>query len=143
MYCFCLDYQIKTRTVSALSTKAMRVAFPHLIMVHIFPANDGPPCQNIAERTQQFTPALQGVHTLCTVHHYPVLYCTLCSPFCSSGADSDLDFHVVKIYIRLLRIRDVSPGSRILFFYPSRIPDPGAKGTGSQVRTRNSDIYLD
>jgi hypothetical protein len=28
------------------------------------------------------------------------------------------------VYPTVLRIRDVYPGSRILFFYPSRIPDP-------------------
>ncbi len=59
------------------------------------------------------------------------------------GRDSDqlescnkaLNFTSEEREYAVLQIRDVYPGSRIRIF-PSRIPDPGSKDSGSRIRTR-------
>ncbi len=41
----------------------------------------------------------------------------------------------------VLRIRDVFPGSRIRFFFPSRIPDPGLKRFGTRIRNKIIKVF--
>jgi hypothetical protein len=45
-------------------------------------------------------------------------------------------FRNPKISPRVWRIRDVYPGSRILIFYPSRIPDPGSRIQDPKTATK-------
>ncbi len=44
----------------------------------------------------------------------------------------------------MIRVVHPGSGSRILIFYPSRIPDPGGqKGTGSQIRNTDLEVSPD
>ncbi len=96
-----------------LSTKAMRVAFPHLIMVHIFPANDGPTVRTLLREHSSSLPhyrVFTHCAQYCTLLSHVLLFGILLQWF---GFGSWLS--CCKDIFTSVVDPGVSPGSRILF----------------------------